>query len=413
MRTLLALLFALGLTTSSTAQSNRLEPAKTYAVIAGVLEWESDTLSSFSKENRRDQGLYDRLLEMGIPAEQMSLLLGPEATNENMIAALDAIAQKAKGGSTLIFYYAGHGYPGSKGIYFASHDAAATIESPEGFWIGNIESIVKEKFKGDRILLFADCCFSGGLADIALRLKESGFRTASLTSSSLSNTSTGYWTFTCSLLDALGGRPLLDLDGNGKITLGEAAHDVRESMQLVESQNHGYSNSGVKGDFVLAEVDMTNKLGAAIPQPYALRQYMEVSGRGTRARAARIIDFREGMLGLEIQRYSKRDIIWKDPMELRTRDRPNLPHVPTYSKDLFPQALPDDIAEKTASVNGKYEGLLRKIEVRFDFLENGSFSDYGRWNAKQYKGHANLPPGYWVYVYPNWYIFGNQSNAKD
>ena len=38
-----------------------LETKNTYAVIVGVLEWEKPAYSSFSKQNRRDQGLYDSL----------------------------------------------------------------------------------------------------------------------------------------------------------------------------------------------------------------------------------------------------------------------------------------------------------------------------------------------------------------
>lgn len=58
-----------------------------------------------------------------------------------------------------------------------------------------------------------------------------------------------------------------------------------------------------------------------------------------------------------------------------------------------------------ASVDGKYRRLVKKIEVRDDFQKFGAFNDYGPWEGSEYAGHKDLPPGNWVYVYPNWYIW--------
>ena len=33
--------------------------------------------------------------------------------------------------------------------------------------------------------------------------------------------------------------------------------------------------------------------------------------------------------------------------------------------------------------------------------------DFGNWTGTSYLGHENLPQGYWVYVAPNWYIWGD------
>ncbi len=73
-----------------------------------------------------------------------------------------------------------------------------------------------------------------------------------------------------------------------------------------------------------------------------------------------------------------------------------------------PQALPADQARKKASVDGKYSQLLAVLTVRGDVQQYGEFHDYGRWDETNYAGRRNLPPGYWVYVYPNWYIWKTQ-----
>jgi hypothetical protein len=61
-----------------------------------------------------------------------------------------------------------------------------------------------------------------------------------------------------------------------------------------------------------------------------------------------------------------------------------------------------------ASVNGKYSNLLRVINVPQDRGSYGDFDDYGYYSSTSYAGYDNIPAGYWVYVYPDWYIWGAQ-----
>jgi hypothetical protein len=63
-------------------------------------------------------------------------------------------------------------------------------------------------------------------------------------------------------------------------------------------------------------------------------------------------------------------------------------------------------APAKASVGGKYRKLLRRIKVEQDKNGYGKFSDYGHYTGTSYAGYDNLPVGYWVYVYPHWYIWG-------
>jgi hypothetical protein len=291
------------------AQPAQMQPENTYAVIVGVLEWESATLSSFSKENRRDQGLHDQLKIMGVPEENMVLLLGKDATNANMLKATKEVAQHAAKDSTFIFYYAGHGYPGSKGIYFASFDAGAN-----------------------------------------------------------------------------------------------------EAMNFVESQNHGFALHGMGKSFRLSQVSPDEPQTHPIPQPYALRQRMKLRD-GRKSPTARIVDYKDGKLKLDIQRYHDRKFVWRAADELSVYEKPNLPVVPSSSQD-FPLPLSPEEAGKKATVNGKYSNLLRKISVKFDYLSYGEFSDYGLWNSNTYAEYSDLPTGYWVYVYPNWYIFENKAEQN-
>jgi hypothetical protein len=59
----------------------------------------------------------------------------------------------------------------------------------------------------------------------------------------------------------------------------------------------------------------------------------------------------------------------------------------------------------------KYRNLLRKIEVEGDLATYGEFHDWGYWSGTSWRGHTGLPPGYWVYITPYWYIFGESDET--
>jgi hypothetical protein len=68
---------------------------------------------------------------------------------------------------------------------------------------------------------------------------------------------------------------------------------------------------------------------------------------------------------------------------------------------------PANLASK-ASIYGKYSTLLKIVNVPEDQASYGTYYDYGYWSGSSWKGYQNLPQGYWVYVYPNWYIWGQK-----
>lgn len=53
----------------------------------------------------------------------------------------------------------------------------------------------------------------------------------------------------------------------------------------------------------------------------------------------------------------------------------------------------------------KYRTLLHQLYVPDDLLTYTDFRDYGTYPATSYAGYNNLPAGYWVYVYPYWYLW--------
>ncbi len=367
-------------------------------MIVGVLEWKGKDLSSFPKENRRDQALYDRLRAMGVPAAHMKLLLDEQATEAAMEAAVETVARAAAARSTFIFYYAGHGYPASRGICLANYDAG--VNGREGFFVDRITTLVKQHYRGDRVLLFADCCHSGGLSEVAAGLSREGFACSSLTAASVANTSTHQWTFTCNLLDALEGRPLLDQDGDGYVSLAETGRATTEAMTFIERQNSHFSLHGLGASFRLSRVDADAPKPNAVPGPFQLMQFVRI-GNARKGRTARVVDYRDGKYAVEVQRYHDREIRWHPAGDLAALERPRLPK----ENDAPPPELSPEAALDKARVEGKYANLVRTVPARYDYLQYGPFCDYGRYRETSYAGEKDIPAGYWVYVYPNWYVF--------
>ena len=68
--------------------------------------------------------------------------------------------------------------------------------------------------------------------------------------------------------------------------------------------------------------------------------------------------------------------------------------------------------EEKAKVGGKYYNLLKVIRVDSDRNSFGTFYDWGYRTNSSYSGYTGLPKGYWVYVYPNWFIWKNKKETE-
>ncbi len=76
---------------------------------------------------------------------------------------------------------------------------------------------------------------------------------------------------------------------------------------------------------------------------------------------------------------------------------------------LPPKPLPPDEALTKARCEGKYQMLLAQIKVEDDLKRYEEFRDLGLKTRREYAGHKNLPRGHWVYVYPYWYIWREET----
>ncbi|NJN72651.1 MAG: hypothetical protein HC799_07485 [Limnothrix sp. RL_2_0] len=63
-------------------------------------------------------------------------------------------------------------------------------------------------------------------------------------------------------------------------------------------------------------------------------------------------------------------------------------------------------AQPTPASSSKYSNLIQVINCPSD-LHYGNYNDYGYWQGGPWCGEEGSA-GYWVYEYPNWYVWGNE-----
>ena len=235
----------------ASSEAGEWEPKKTYAVIVGVLEWKNG-LAPFPKRNRKDQELRNLLIKRGTPTKNVTMLLGKEATLAKIRKAITQTLSKTSKDSTLVIYYDGHGWAVGDDFCFGNYDVQSGRKDT-AWSMNELAATVTREFKGRHAFFWADCCYSGGLEVVVNKLASRNIASFSLTSASIENTSTRNWTFTQSLLDGLAGSPLIDTNGDGLITLGELRTEVRDAMNHMEGQKHGFKVSGLDDTFILAK----------------------------------------------------------------------------------------------------------------------------------------------------------------
>ncbi len=218
------------------------QPERTWLLAVGVLEWQySHIWPSFPKQNRRDQMLVEAMLRRGVPQHQVRALYDREATGQAVQAQVNELIARIPAGDTLVIYYAGHGYreTNESKFWMVPYDGS----NPSTLWsLEDLAGRLEKGCKAERVMLIADCCFSGSLRLLARRhqgrLSFAGF------SSSLARlSSTGNWTFSDAILDGIRGDPRMDRDHDGWVSLEELAHQVEQDMWFAEGQRGGGTGS--------------------------------------------------------------------------------------------------------------------------------------------------------------------------
>lgn len=220
------------------------QPERTWVFVVGTLEWKHEEMwDSFPKENRRDRELVKFFMREGVPPSQIVYLRDEQATERRIEDALIRHLSRARPGDFLFLYYTGHGYQDEESgdTYLASWDAGD--DGVRGWAVHSIPDSIERHFKGDRALIVLDNCYSGALTRTVRRM-ESRVSYAVLTSSTSNQVSTANWTFTEILLAALEGKPYVDTNSDGEITLAELNDQASEDMAFAEEQRSTFAITG-------------------------------------------------------------------------------------------------------------------------------------------------------------------------
>ena len=248
--------------------------------MVGVLQWkDSKNYASFPAKNRRDSALLDQLKKLGVPEDHIVYLQDQHATLAAIRKEYKALVARTRPGDWLIVYYAGHGFiaddEGTVG--FANYDAG------DKTWTST--DIVKglQSFPGERAVLIADCCSSGGLAE-AVENDPPRCATAVLAASDANESSTGDWTFTQAILDGFSGNALEDANHDGWIDLAEVGRYAASDMASFHQQMAVFANTGGPVRLVPS--------GTA-PKDPRIGQRLEVKSEG-KWWPARVVDVKDG-----------------------------------------------------------------------------------------------------------------------
>jgi hypothetical protein len=64
-----------------------------------------------------------------------------------------------------------------------------------------------------------------------------------------------------------------------------------------------------------------------------------------------------------------------------------------------------DAFRDPVNANGKYVNLLHVLKAPDDRDTYGSQCDWGYWSGTAWGTFTDLKPGFWIYIYPNWYVW--------
>lgn len=298
----------------STCNGEQWEPEKTHALIVGVLEWKDKDLVPYPKENRQDRALEAQLIADGVPEENIVFIEDKAATLDSMITALNTIAKKSH--HTLIFYYAGHGIREGNATFFANYDVDSKKVSKTGFSLFTLGNVLRKKWQGCRLFLFADCCHSGALASVVELFEGSDVEATCITSVVASNVSTERWTFTESLARIFAGDWVVDANGDCRITFSEADTFVQREMRYRENQlTYAVATGNFSDGFIFRNAGVCG-IGKKGDGTWKLMEYVECEWEGTWW-LAQIVDIRENEWKVHYINYEESWDEWVDEKRLR------------------------------------------------------------------------------------------------
>lgn len=139
---------------------------KSYAVIVGISRYlHPDTgLTNLSFADDDARTFADMLQKMGWSSSHIKTLVNEEATQKNILIALESWLTKAGQDDVIVLFWAGHGFPDPEDpekVYFACYDTDMSIPAT-GYRMDRIRDTIEER-NAKNVVMLADTCHAGKL----------------------------------------------------------------------------------------------------------------------------------------------------------------------------------------------------------------------------------------------------------
>jgi hypothetical protein len=263
-------------------KETRWEPRKTRVFLVSLTRFKGGDVAPWGSKDRLDGEMVRVFKSRGVPESQIVFLSDEQANSQNIKKKFDEFLNQSAKGELLIFYFSSHGrYNAKTGAFaYSTYDGHLPFE-----WA--FDSI-ERSFNGSHVLMLADCCYSGGIVEMAPK-RSSAIAYACLSSTYSHNVGYSGWRFFDCMLRALEGSPVVDLNGNGHIDLEELARFSEKHMAFVaEGKPMFVTTNGFNPRLILAEVTGKKK------QP-EIGRYVEAWFKG-KWNKAEITDVKAGQI---------------------------------------------------------------------------------------------------------------------
>jgi hypothetical protein len=227
-----------GWTATALEKPTSWEPQRTWVFGIGCTVWKHDRSMNMPKKGREDTELMETFKARGVPDDHVVFLKDKEGTLEQIQSSFKKLLKRTKSGDMLIFYFQGHGsrdLDGRKSTYYFCNYDCDDDDEDSFLYVKDVYDMIETYFHGNRALMLADCCMSGGMAIVA-RTRHTNIAYACLNSTYAHDSSSGGWTYTDALARGFRGDPVVDLNANGTVDLGELADYTGQRMAFVETQ---------------------------------------------------------------------------------------------------------------------------------------------------------------------------------